>query len=91
MIIHSKKRSFGKACHVSLFTLGTMRATENLDKMSQLIKSAHDAGINHLETAAAYGNAEKLIGESLKELETCLLYTSPSPRDLSTSRMPSSA
>ena len=23
--------------------------------------------------------------------ETCLLYTSPSPRDLSTSRMPSSA
>ena len=25
------------------------------------------------------------------ELGTCLLYTSPSPRDLSTSRMPSSA
>jgi hypothetical protein len=47
-----------------------MRATENLDKMKYLIKSAHDAGINHLETAAAYGNAEKLIGESLKELET---------------------
>ena len=26
-----------------------------------------------------------------KWLQTCLLYTSPSPRDLSTSRMPSSA
>ena len=26
-----------------------------------------------------------------KQGETCLLYTSPSPRDLSTSRMPSSA
>ena len=25
------------------------------------------------------------------EVRTCLLYTSPSPRDLSTSRMPSSA
>ena len=25
------------------------------------------------------------------EVDTCLLYTSPSPRDLSTSRMPSSA
>ena len=25
------------------------------------------------------------------EIEDCLLYTSPSPRDLSTSRMPSSA
>ena len=30
--------------------------------------------------------------EEIKELiRTCLLYTSPSPRDLSTSRMPSSA
>ena len=27
----------------------------------------------------------------LAGFETCLLYTSPSPRDLSTSRMPSSA
>ena len=31
------------------------------------------------------------LGLNLDELETCLLYTSPSPRDLSTSRMPSSA
>ena len=29
--------------------------------------------------------------DQLKEIKTCLLYTSPSPRDLSTSRMPSSA
>ena len=29
--------------------------------------------------------------ETLGLLEGCLLYTSPSPRDLSTSRMPSSA
>ena len=29
--------------------------------------------------------------EPLMEVRTCLLYTSPSPRDLSTSRMPSSA
>ena len=29
--------------------------------------------------------------EQLAELTHCLLYTSPSPRDLSTSRMPSSA
>ena len=27
----------------------------------------------------------------IKEKDFCLLYTSPSPRDLSTSRMPSSA
>ena len=30
---------------------------------------------------------EKMIGQHIG----CLLYTSPSPRDLSTSRMPSSA
>ena len=29
--------------------------------------------------------------ETFKVMENCLLYTSPSPRDLSTSRMPSSA
>ena len=29
--------------------------------------------------------------ESLKWAETCLLYTSPSPRDVEESRMPSSA
>ena len=29
--------------------------------------------------------------EKIKEIKSCLLYTSPSPRDLSTSRMPSSA
>ena len=31
------------------------------------------------------------IKDQLVEIPTCLLYTSPSPRDLSTSRMPSSA
>ena len=44
------------------------------------------------EDAARYRNELKGIpikkGDSLK---SCLLYTSPSPRDLSTSRMPSSA
>ncbi len=35
--------------------------------------------------------AEKGIKELREQVDTCLLYTSPSPRDLSTSRMPSSA
>ncbi len=69
MILHSHTRSFGKGCNVSLFTLGTMRVNGNLDKICFLIKSAHQAGINHLETAASYGKAEILIGEALKKLE----------------------
>ena len=36
-------------------------------------------------------NAGTKIEDLNNELSTCLLYTSPSPRDLSTSRMPSSA
>ena len=36
--------------------------------------------------------ALSVLGARFEDLdETCLLYTSPSPRDLSTSRMPSSA
>ena len=69
MIINSLKRSFGKVSNMSLFTLGTMRATGNFDKMYSLIKTAHSSGINHLETAASYGDAEILIGKALKKLE----------------------
>ena len=69
MIINSHKRPFGNGAEVSLFTLGTMRATESLEKMYSIIKNAYYVGINHIETAATYGNAEILIGESLKKLE----------------------
>jgi len=69
MIINSQKRSFGRGAKVSLFTLGTMRATESLEKMYSIIKNAHYVGINHIETAPSYGNAESLIGNSIKKLE----------------------
>ena len=37
-------------------------------------------------------NAYEAVGFGARDnLRSCLLYTSPSPRDLSTSRMPSSA
>ena len=34
---------------------------------------------------------QNIVIEGRLKMNTCLLYTSPSPRDLSTSRMPSSA
>ena len=37
------------------------------------------------------GYTDDQIAETAGLLETCLLYTSPSPRDISGSRMPSSA
>ena len=38
-----------------------------------------------------YGDQIELATYTMEESINCLLYTSPSPRDLSTSRMPSSA
>ena len=46
------------------------------------------------EEKAAYEGMGRLISIALQsniDVSSCLLYTSPSPRDLSTSRMPSSA
>ena len=55
-----------------------------------------NVGIMKIISDEAKDNNSKVTGitmESLHNLEltNCLLYTSPSPRDLSTSRMPSSA
>ena len=42
-------------------------------------------------SAIATGLCDTVLVSMADSLRTCLLYTSPSPRDLSTSRMPSSA
>ena len=39
----------------------------------------------------ARARLDQVRGEAAPDVDCCLLYTSPSPRDLSTSRMPSSA
>ena len=47
---------------------------------------------NHPSYIEPYQGAATGVGGILRDVFTiCLLYTSPSPRDLSTSRMPSSA
>ena len=46
------------------------------------------------EKLKAAGDSDAVLAiakEAGHSISTCLLYTSPSPRDLSTSRMPSSA
>ena len=60
---------------------------------------AFGTAVLNSDTLSAYENILQEIGSSLSEngdilfygCNVCLLYTSPSPRDLSTSRMPSSA
>ena len=41
--------------------------------------------------AEAHEQISYALDRGINMLDACLLYTSPSPRDLSTSRMPSSA
>ena len=50
----------------------------------RVVTDALAVGYRLIDTASVYGN-ERAVGMA------CLLYTSPSPRDGATSRMPSSA
>ncbi len=65
----AKRNRFGIGPEISLFTLGTMRAIESIEQMYLVAKEACLAGINHIETAPAYGPAEFFLGESLKKLK----------------------
>ena len=44
---------------------------------------------NHVVNGICYEIEDKIVG--IAHYRTCLLYTSPSPRDVEESRMPSSA
>ena len=65
-----KRRSFGAGRPVSLFTLGTMRAIGSVEQMASVLEAAAKIGINHLETAPAYGPAEQILGEALQHCST---------------------
>ncbi|MEB3200428.1 MAG: aldo/keto reductase [Synechococcaceae cyanobacterium] len=46
-----------------------MRALEHPAQLEQLLEAAVEAGINHIETAPAYGPAEAFLGQALRRLE----------------------
>ena len=59
-------------------------------KLEQLIEPAlADLGFECVRIRYTGGGGKSARGQL--QIMACLLYTSPSPRDLSTSRMPSSA
>ena len=62
------RRPFGRGPAVSLFTLGTMRALGGVDQLEAVLAAALAAGINHIETAPAYGPAETFLGQVLGQL-----------------------
>ena len=60
-------------------------------------KANLELACEHIEEAASHGARLIVLPEATSQsfasgrLDTCLLYTSPSPRDATLSRMPSSA
>ena len=74
-------------------------ATGHIVEQIELIKQILDAGFAYEEEGSVYFDVlkfnenstyGKLSGRKLEDM-ICLLYTSPSPRDRTRSRMPSSA
>ena len=62
-------RRFGKTnLDLSVFSLGTMRCLASPQTGRETIKQAIALGINHLETARAYGQSELYIGQALRDL-----------------------
>ena len=65
---------------------------EHLDKIAGVAKeSSFNAGSTLFRTGQSADSLYIIEMGTVKVMKVCLLYTSPSPRDVEESRMPSSA
>eukprot|EP00831_Metopus_contortus_P005208 TRINITY_DN11959_c0_g1_i1.p2 TRINITY_DN11959_c0_g1~~TRINITY_DN11959_c0_g1_i1.p2 ORF type:complete len:137 (-),score=26.81 TRINITY_DN11959_c0_g1_i1:150-560(-) len=78
------KRSISRAQQIKKYTLLKQDFSINTGEMTPTMK------LKRKIIAQKYAKEIEAM-YSFTKLQSCLLYTSPSPRDLSTSRMPSSA
>jgi len=64
-----KYRRFGNTnLPLSVFSLGTMRGLSDPSLFTKTLHKALQNGINHIETASAYGESERYIGRALQQL-----------------------
>ena len=93
----SRKRKLsekGKTFFKELKAKNRDTAFRNLKRKLDHIRKLRENRDTELEVLEAERNELDILKDALNEAchaYDCLLYTSPSPRDLSTSRMPSSA
>ena len=103
----SKVQAINRELRGELSTIasGVSRANNTLENYNQQIQTTLQNSDNAMQsshqrvidTIALQGEIEKLyirfknIENANKKIRACLLYTSPSPRDRTRSRMPSSA
>ena len=75
-----------KGCMSSYDIVDLWKRFRETIKKSEVLASRYMAQFNHAKVPFVVQDPR-----DAKDFKGCLLYTSPSPRDLSTSRMPSSA
>ena len=87
-IIYSKSRQISRATRTATDFENEFWSGADANQMYQQIRAKDDI-LTGMEHVFERGFSE--FARLVKQTSDCLLYTSPSPRDLSTSRMPSSA
>ena len=81
-----------KPTYGSTSRYGVIAMASSLDTPGPCARTVLDAALLHQAIAGHDAMDQTTINQPTPAVvEACLLYTSPSPRDLSTSRMPSSA
>ena len=90
---HAAKKLYQKKCAAAKTRSWRyfVETTPNESKMAVLNKIIQNKARNSVYTLQKPNGEDTEPGLETLKLLACLLYTSPSPRDLSTSRMPSSA
>ena len=74
-------------------TIGVIVTNAKVDKIGchWIAQSGHDGLARALMPAHTQFDGDGIVAAATGQVEACLLYTSPSPRDATLSRMPSSA
>ena len=70
-----------------LATISSLKSSNDVDLVRSYLRDIGRVPLLSHEQEITLGRQV----QEYMQVESCLLYTSPSPRDLSTSRMPSSA
>ena len=96
--VQPRKLNFPSIININKINEPVEGLTEKIEDLSYPFKQNgekyddDELGVVNQKETASYVNLRKKVFTLANDVNTaCLLYTSPSPRDLSTSRMPSSA
>ncbi len=72
-------RPYGKTGkEITVISFGAMRFLESQSRQSnaELVRYAHERGINYFDTAPGYGDSEDIFGEAFKQMDRDTFYVS---------------